>query len=272
MEFLEDRLRKMKVIYEDTVRKSGDEGKAKLIRSSKIIGHIHEFVKQEFINHGISKNKIYPRITETKPELKFSGFLKSKSQDVSILPNEPHSERITEDSILIGDTDHIGRSTTEKSITVNVRSQLSSLNKNFDTLYERTFAESLNLHLRTPCIVLGELYLVPFKEYDQSFTSKKKIRFGNILSRKYPIGFNALNNRFSNVNSNYKYERTVLLVVDFKPKQPKIMYKKDLIEYKILKSDEADKIDDNLFDPYSLIPDLLDNYKKRHGSIQNLGD
>ena len=265
MNFLENRLLDIKTLYENAVLEGGDTGKAKLIRSSKVIGHIHEFVKNEFVNKGISKNKIYPGIFETKPELKFSGFLKSKSQDVSILPNEPRSEKIKENSVLIGNIDHIGKYTTEKSITVNVRSQLSSLAKNFDTLYERTFAESLNLHLRTPKIVLGELYLVPLKEYDQKFTQKKKIVFGKMLTKKYPIAFSALNNRKDTNNSDYKYERTVLLIVDFEQRQPKVIYKKDLIEYGILEKIESEKIDSNLFDPYSLVPDLLENYKRRHG-------
>ena len=156
--------------------------------------------------------------------------------------------------------------------TINVRSQLSSLNKNFDTLYERTFAESLNLHLRTPCIILGEIYLVPLKEYDQSSTSRNEIKFGNLLNKKYPILFNALNNRENNTNSNYKYERVVLLVVDFEQNIPQVMYRKDLIKYGIITQETENIIDENLFNPYCLVPDLLECYKGRHLSIKELFD
>ena len=45
---------------------------------------------------------------------------------------------------------------------------MSSLAKNADTLFERIFAKSLNLHMRYPNIVLGEVYLIPVYEYDDN--------------------------------------------------------------------------------------------------------
>ena len=201
-----------------------------------------------------------------------TGFLKNKSQDITVIPSEPKSEKISDNSILIGKKDEIGFELTNKAITVNVRSQLSSLNKNFDTLFERTFAESLNLHLRADSIVLGEIYLVPLLEYNSDHAKKNVVKFENLLHSKYPIAFNALNNRKNIENSNYKYERVVLLVVDFQHDEPIIMTKGDLIDHGILNKKSAEYINSDLFDPFTLIPDLLEIYKKRHDDINVLKD
>ena len=269
-EFLVEQLLDIKKEYEMAVRIGGDEEKIRRIRSSILINHLHEFVKQDFINHGVDPSKIYPRRTQTRPELKMSGFLKTKAQDITIIPSDPSPEIIETNSILIGSTDRVGKDLTDRAITVNIRSQLSSLNKNFDTLFERTFAESLNLHLRSNRLIMGELYLVPLREYDQATTKQNQVKFGNLLHEKFLIGFNALNNRLTAKNSSYKYERVVLLIVDFEHGDPKIIDKNELMHHGILKKKHAENIDGSLFDPFSLVPDLLREYKKRHESIDSL--
>lgn len=269
---LNDALIKIKTDYEMAIKNGGNEEKNSAIRSSNIINNIHEFIKQEFINNSISPSKIHPAKSKTKPELELSGFLKTKKQDIAVIPSSPKKETITYNSILLGKTDKTGFEMSQKAISVNVRSQLSSVGKNFDTLFERTYAESLNLHLRTSSIILGEIYLVPLVEYDQKFARKHEIEFGKQLPEKYPIAFNALNNRQSMVNSNYKYERVVLLVVDFDNDEPIIMNKGDLIDHGILNKKTAETIDDNLFNPYTLIPDLLKIYEERHGGTNELKD
>lgn len=93
---------------------------------------------------------IYPPIGSSSPEIKIKGFLKSKNQDVAIIP--------TEQLVALTNTTS---PEVEKVLSVNIRSQLSSLSKNIDTLYERTFAEALNLHLSYPKQCLGEVYLIP---------------------------------------------------------------------------------------------------------------
>ena len=269
---LKNALIRIKQDYENAIVDGGEVKKTSVIRSSKIINHIHEFIKQEFINNGISADKIYPQKSKKGPELTMTGFLKNKSQDITVIPSEPKSEKISDNSILIGKKDEIGFELTNKAITVNVRSQLSSLNKNFDTLFERTFAESLNLHLRADSIVLGEIYLVPLLEYNSDHAKKNVVKFENLLHSKYPIAFNALNNRKNIENSNYKYERVVLLVVDFQHDEPIIMTKGDLIDHGILNKKSAEYINSDLFDPFTLIPDLLEIYKKRHDDINVLKD
>ena len=49
---------------------------------------------------------------------------------------------------------------------------------------ERTLSESINLHKRCPRMVLGEIYLIPTKEYDNKLAQKNKVGF---LDKKVDI-------------------------------------------------------------------------------------
>ena len=100
---------------------------------------------------------------------------------------------------------------------------MSSLAKNTDTLFERTFAEALNLHLRYPDVVLGEVYLIPIHEYDEQSVEQNKVFFSSRQTNleKYISFFNAINNRLASGPA-YAYERCSLLIVDFNQSQPKL--------------------------------------------------
>ena len=135
-----------KELIESSILEGGIKAKEAMIRSSRPINNIHDAVKADLIRHGISPSRVHPPYGETKPELKLAGFIKQKHQDVCVSPEGyiPESETMTE-GILREATDYYGKDYTERTISINVRSQMSSLAKNFDTLYERTFAEALNL-------------------------------------------------------------------------------------------------------------------------------
>lgn len=191
---------------------NGNKAKEALIRSQKIINYIHEYIKKEFVKCGVNKNMIYPPIGSSSPEIKIKGFLKAKYQDVAIIPSPsliPKLEALDIEN--------------EKVMTVNIRSQLSSLNKNIDTLYERTFAEALNLHLSYPRQCLGEVYLIPTHEYDDKAMIKNKVVFKSVSKiEDYIRMFSAINNRQNFHKDEYKYERVCLLIVDFRNKTPKL--------------------------------------------------
>ena len=95
---LNDALIKIKTDYEMAIKNGGNEEKNSAIRSSNIINNIHEFIKQEFINNSISPSKIHPAKSKTKPELELSGFLKTKKQDIAVIPSSPKKETITYNS------------------------------------------------------------------------------------------------------------------------------------------------------------------------------
>lgn len=115
-----------------------------------MINLIHDAVKYELIQNGIDPSQIYPHLGETKPGMKIAGFLKQKDQDVCVAPkNIARVKRHISWGPLANEnvTDIYGEEYTRNTLIINVRSQMSSIAKNTDTLFERTFAEALNLHM-----------------------------------------------------------------------------------------------------------------------------
>lgn len=272
-EFIEI-LTRIKHEYEDSIKTSifngkkynnGNKAKEALIRSQKLIGYIHEFIKKESVKKGVKAEKIYPPIGSTKPEINLTGFLKRKNQDVCIIP-EAWGERPAEkiiDGALTGDIDIIGTYLMEKSISVNIRSQLSSLDKNFDTLYERTFAEAFNLHMRTPKICLGEVYLIPTHEYDDEAMIRNKVEFKRLSKlEKYIRAFQAINGRIDYKTNYHMYERVWLVIVDFQRTPPKLYSDiNDLIQDGLVSKDTSATLKGLTINRF--VEDLLDIYKKR---------
>lgn len=225
-----------KTLLEDAIRTGYNEGKdcgdglkakESLIRSSKLINLIHEAVKKDLIDSGIQRGRIYPPYMASKPELKIAGFLKQKDQDICVVPTSIRkNSRIINWGPLATEhlTDPYGKDYCEASLVINVRSQISSLAKNADTLFERTFAEPMNLHLIYPNMVIGDVYLIPVNEYDETVMTRNIVGFKhnktNVL--KYISFFSAISNRTSGTDDLHKYERCALLVVDFNKDIPKI--------------------------------------------------
>lgn len=240
---MQSALNQIKSSIENAIEENGEAGKNALIRSALPINLIHNVIKTSFSNASVHPSLINPELERlrrvlsppTTPssrpivlkdkELPLAGYLKTKYQDISIVPNNifVRQEVLSFPTYLNGFTDKFGTDFTEGVLSVNVRSQLSSIAKNFDTLYERTFAEALNFHLRLPRMVLGEVYLIIVKEYDSAAASRNVVAFKNTAHiEKYILAFQALNNRNSITESLYKYERVALLVVDFSQSIPKL--------------------------------------------------
>jgi hypothetical protein len=222
---LQEAINSIKSVLEETIQELGEDGKIALIRSQKPIKLIHEVVKTSLIGFGVNPSNIKPSLGSSAGELKLAGFLKKKDQDICVKPNgiAPIQETMT-DGLLLGQQDEFGRALTENIISINVRSQLSSLGNNIDTLYERTFAEALNLHMRCPKMCLGEVYMIPVYEYNKHRAQGKVIDWVNTMSpiETYIKAFSAINQRSSITDDYYKYERVCLLIVDFKRAVPKI--------------------------------------------------
>lgn len=226
MAFIDEQLIIFKKLIEEAIIDRGSEGKQSIIRSSTLINLIHDAIKYELINHGINPINIYPHFEETKPEIKLAGFLKQKDQDVCVVPsNIKKTPQIINWGPMkfLNKKDPYGYEYSTNTLVINVRSQMSSLAKNADTLFERTFAEALNLHMRYPDIVLGEVYLIPVYEYDDVAVSKYEVCFKQHQTdiEKYISFFNSINNRQIE-DSSYMYERCALLVVDFSKRRPQL--------------------------------------------------
>jgi len=256
-----------KELIENSIIEGGIKAKEAIIRSSRPINNIHEAVKTDLIRKGISADRIHPPLGETKPELKLAGFIKQKHQDVCVSPEGyvPEEETMTE-GILREATDYYGKDYTERTISINIRSQMSSLAKNFDTLYERTIAEAQNLHVRCPKMVLGEVYMIPVKEYDASVMNDNEVAFIDRVGavEKYIKSFQAINGRPNFGKEDYKYERVCLLLVDFQQTPAKIYStNQELYDDGLLDEESDASIDELSWNTFT--DNILGNYETRFG-------
>lgn len=265
-------LRRIKNNMENAIENGGAQAQTSLIRSGKLINELHEFIKEELIERGINGFNISPHRGQTNPEITLFGSFKKKAQDVTVLPSVETTtpERIKEGP-LCGEIDPIGSDRSNRSIAINVRSQLSSLRKNYDTLYERTFAEPLNLHLRLPRLVMGEVYMVPVDAYDPEEMKSRRVAFEERLPQSYVPSFLALNDRNMEKGEEYKYERVALLIVDFREDPPRIVDDAgELSSLGIVTSGMEEKPGIESLSIRTFIDDLLNKYKERHGSLELL--
>ncbi|MBC8487527.1 MAG: restriction endonuclease [Bacteroidetes bacterium] len=265
---IEQAVSNFKQLIEDSIIEGGTDGKQAMIRSSKPINNIHEAVKSKLINNGIARHRIFPPLGETKPELKLAGFFKQKYQDVCVTPEgKETNEDILMEGLLQEATDYYGHEYTERIISINIRSQISSLAKNFDTLYERTIAEAQNLHVRCPRMCLGEVYMIAVPEYSSNAFKNNEVVFldraGTV--EKYIKSFQAVNGRTDTGKDEYKYERICLLIVDFSQSMPKI-YNTDeeLKEAGLLSKNTDASIAQLTWETFMLA--LLEEYQARFGT------
>lgn len=267
MAYIDEQLFQFKTMLEAAILDRGVKGKESIIRSSALINLIHDAVKYELIQNGIAPLQIYPHLGETKPEMKIAGFLKQKDQDVCVAPkNIDRVKRRISWGPLANEnvTDIYGEEYTRNTLIINVRSQMSSISKNTDTLFERTFAEALNLHMMYRDAVLGEVYLIPVYEYDEATMNERRITFKSHQTNvaKYISFFSAINGRKNPEDELYKYERCTLLIVDFKHKQP-VLYRStsQLIEAGLLPKEFPLSMETLSFDTFS--KDILASYAQR---------
>jgi hypothetical protein len=209
---------------------NGAQAKNAAIRSQKIILNLHEVVKgclvDELNKQGLRYISVHPPLGQSSPEMKMAGFIKAKDQDITVLFSKPRAE-IIPDGALAGMQDEVGKNTSHKSIVIGVRSQMSSIDKNFDTLMERAFAETLNMRLRLPGLVMGEVYMLPIFEYDDSAMVENRVGFKKrpINAAKFINTFLAISNRLTATKSQdlHKYNRTALVFADFR-KTPPVLF------------------------------------------------
>lgn len=226
MAYIDDQLLIFKGMIEHSILVGGAKGKESMIRSSQLINLIHDAVKHELWEQGVDPDLIYPHLGQTKPEIKLAGFLKQKDQDVCVVPRGIARRASIIDwgpMAFQRKTDPYGFEFSNNSLVINVRSQMSSLAKNADTLFERTFAEAQNLHMRYPDMVLGEVYLIPVHEYDDAQVANHRVAFRQNITdvEKYISFFDSINGR-QRGGEDYMYERCALLVVDFSRTQPRL--------------------------------------------------
>lgn len=264
---IQEAVNSFKKLIEDSILEGGIEAKEAMIRSSRPINFIHEAVKASLIQNGIEHNRIFPPIGASSPELKLAGFIKQKHQDVCVAPKGylPKNE-IMQEGLLQEETDYYGKEYTERVLAINVRSQISSLAKNFDTLYERTIAEAQNLHVRCSKMVLGEVYMIAVKEYSPVAMKSKRIDFIDKVGavQKYIKSFQAINGRLDYTKEDYKYEKVCLLIVDFSQSPSKIYNtNEELISDGLMSAKSQANIGELTWSSFT--PSILKTYETRFG-------
>lgn len=271
---LDEALEIIKLAVEDVIRHSGASGKTSLITSQQLINLLHEVVKSSLVNETVNPTLLQPPIGQSRGEKTLAGFLKFKKQDICVFPNNktPRVERIDFNGLYnTGTTEPYGELFSEHILSINVRSQLSSLSNNIDTMFERTYAEPLNLHRRVPKMVLGEVYLISVRELDSAQLALNNVVYkpftnstANYLE-KYIKGFAALNMRASQRDDDFKYERVALIIADFSQNPVKVYNTtQDLINDNLLPANSIASMDN--LDYNGLVRTLLDVYDKRFGT------
>lgn len=272
MAYIDDILVQFKNMIEQAIITGGAKGKESMIRSSGLINLIHDAVKYELQQNSVNPSNVFPPFGYRKPEIKMAGFLKPKNQDVCVIPSniEKKPGRITWGPMAYQENiDPYGFEYSTNTLVINVRSQMSSLAKNSDTLFERTFAEALNLHLRYPDMVLGEVYVIPVNEYDDIEVANNRVKFKEYQTNveKYISFFDSINNRQKDGPA-YMYERCALLVIDFSKDKPKLFRNSDELKSEGIISDNFQIEYATLgFDNFA--NDILEIYKQRH-NIKNI--
>lgn len=245
---------------------NGQKAKEALIRSQLPIFRIHEYVKSELAAQGVPTAQICPGIEQRDNEIKLTGYFKSKDQDVCVVPTSISSKPQKVNWGVLA-TENVsstfGPYKEERILATNVRSQLSSLSKNTDTLFERMIAEAFNLHRQYPKLVLGELYMIPLHEYDDNLMLQNKIGFKPAQTNleKYITFFNSLNSYSRYPNDQFRYNRAALIIADFSSKQPRIFETTEELKNEGLVSKKFNSELHNL-SPYTYVQDLLSEYKK----------
>ncbi|MFA4922761.1 MAG: hypothetical protein WC557_01040 [Ignavibacteriaceae bacterium] len=270
---LSDCLEQIKTLFENAIRVNGDAGKKNVINSKHVINILHEVVKSSLVENGINPGLINPRLGETRGEVKLAGFVKLKTQDICVFPNHitPTSEKLNFHGLHYGKTDGFGELFSEHILTINLRSQLSALSANIDTMYERTYAEPLNLHRRLPKMVIGEVYMIAARELDNREVVNNNVVYAPVTTaiaksiETYINGFSALNNRLNQRDDDFKYERVALVIADFSQNPVKVYNNiEDLKADSLLPQSSNVSLENMTFDNF--IVDLIRIYERRFGT------
>jgi hypothetical protein len=183
------------------------------------------------------------------------------------VPSLEKAEEILLEGFLESVVDIYGERFTEQTIAINLRSQTSSVQKNFDTLYERTISEAENLHGRCPAMCLGEVYLLAVMEYDDRAEKNREIAFKKTnpnMVTKYLRAFQAINNRTGTERFFHRYEKACLLLVDFSQNPVKLYSTDEELRQAGLLTDASPVTLTGLsWDKF--VPDLLAVYQQRFG-------
>lgn len=143
------------------------------------------------------------------------------------------------------------------------------MGKNFDTIYERIYAESLNLHNRFPYLPLGYFFLIPKQGYESDAKSNDKVsRKENFDLERFISSYSAISGRSDPEGPNWRYEAFCLLIVDFDQNPPRIIDDIDiLVEQDLVTPEFAEVYGSDLISVENFFGKLLSDYKYRYSQV-----
>lgn len=193
--------------WNNTSYKNGQEAKTAYIRGGAFINPINNVLKKSFKE--IDNNlEFKPKNDDTVGEEVIKGFMKRKKQDLTIrIKNNKNSK--------------------DYPLIINNRTQMSKISANWDTIFERAYAEALNL--RSPNnYIIGEVFVLPYYEMDH-----KKCEENIIKYKAKSINLDWFFSHYTKVNlredtsaegPNFlKYDKLCILVIDFRKNPAKIV-------------------------------------------------
>lgn len=182
---LKNTLIQMKRLYE--------EDPVKAVRGQGMINKLHEFSIGELERLGISQRKV-----AIKPEGIIFGSHKPKKVDVVVI--HPEAGPL---------------------IAISVRSQMSSIDKNFSNYYEGIIGDVISLHNRYPDLVVGEIYMLPKETIIRGKNGRRRIE-PHDLKKKEQL-FKRITNRRNGSGPPDRYEHLAFLAVDFVKDPPEVL-------------------------------------------------
>lgn len=241
----------IKTDFESAIEDPDDNPSYSLIRSEDLIGRVHTYIIDQLEDNGVNPQNIQEDTYPNDTSATVYGFPKTKSQDILV-----HSYE--ENGPIVG-----------PRMAINVRSQLSSIGKNFDTIFERIYAESLNLHNRFPYLPLGYFFLLPKRGYDSSAKQNNVVeRSEKFDVQKFISSYSSLSGRESPEDEKWKYEAMCLLIVDFEQSPPQIMDNiDDFVEQEIVTPEFAEIYGSEVISVENFFEKLLSDYKTRYSQI-----
>jgi len=182
---LTNTLIQMKRLYE--------EDPVKAVRGQGMINKLHEFSILELKRLGISERKV-----TIKSEGIIFGTHKPKKVDVVVI--HPQAGPL---------------------IAISIRSQMSSIDKNFSNYYEGIIGDVISLHNRYPDLVVGEIYMLPKETIIKDKSGRRRIE-PHDLRRKEEL-FKRITNRKNGSDPPDRYEHLAFLAVDFIKEPPEVL-------------------------------------------------
>lgn len=227
------------------------------VRSQAWIGLAHEFVKRDLLAR-VGDGRVHPGIgmSPHEGELAVPGAYKAKNVDVAWVP----------DGV---DVDAEGH---DRVLALMVRSQWTSVTKNTSSNIESFLGEAVNLHLRSPGMVLGQLMVIPVR--DNLFVDDRPVVSATAVPvSRYVEVLAKMGSRSSATDPVHEYEGVGLLVVDNTRAIPRPVTSLPQLRAAVgaAERDRVDALTDEqwqLVNPVTLCERLADHHRRRYGGAR----